>query len=77
MAMSDLEMDLVLAKARIAELEKELAEAVKHGRWVYDEHEMEWCCSECLRMAPIGLSAYILSDYCPKCGAKMDGGSDG
>lgn len=46
---------------------------VKHGRWVYDEHEMEYSCSECLISAPIGMSSYILHKYCPNCGARMDG----
>lgn len=41
------------------------------GEWRYDEVEMEWSCSECLREAPIGTSAYLLTDFCPHCGADM------
>ena len=44
------------------------------GRWVYDDGDLEWACSECLRAAHVNLGAvygYILSDYCPNCGADM------
>ena len=46
------------------------------GRWVYDEGNLEWACSECLCAAHVNLGAisgYILSDFCPNCGAKMEG----
>ena len=46
------------------------------GRWVYEDGNLEWACSECLRAAHVNLGAisgYILSDYCPNCGAKMEG----
>lgn len=36
------------------------------GQWVYDECNLEWACSECLREAHVNLGAisgYILSDY--------------
>ena len=45
------------------------------GRWVYDDGNLEWTCSECLRVAHINwgaTSGYILSDFCPNCGAKME-----
>jgi Zn finger protein HypA/HybF involved in hydrogenase expression len=45
--------------------------AVVHGRWVNGHYDDEglvcWCCSHC---------AYIdedMSNYCPNCGARMDG----
>ena len=44
------------------------------GRWVYDEGNMEMACSECLCAAHVRCGDkydYILSDYCPNCGAKM------
>ena len=45
------------------------AEPVKHGRWMYPFY-----CSEC------GFEPYYASDmqynYCPNCGARMDGDSD-
>lgn len=51
---------------------------VKHGRWVEQEHEdwkwsKEYRCSECgqyrLVTTPVGREW----NYCPSCGAKMDG----
>lgn len=46
------------------------------GRWVYDEGNLEWACSECLCAAHVSfgaISGYILSGFCPNCGAKMEG----
>lgn len=66
------------------------AEPVRHGRWVdrygdkYDNHLYE--CSECKGKAlyrfevdELGkeIAVQDLSDYCPHCGAKMDGGGSG
>lgn len=68
-------------------------DAVKHGRWVvYKSDEPYGCkdskedwykCSECGKDA-LGrcyedewYSCPILSDHCPKCGARMDGEDDG
>lgn len=41
---------------------------VRHGRW--EEYEKIWWCSEC------GFETGLRWDYCPDCGAKMDGGED-
>ena len=55
------------------------AEPVRHGRWLYNYYPTvwyghgeppEWVCSECEERA------YNTYDYCPNCGAKMDGGKD-
>lgn len=55
---------------------------VVHGRWISwekagnfvpspDRHE----CSVCHDAAQVLVNGFeLLSDYCPKCGAKMDGG---
>ena len=62
------------AIARIGKLEP-----VRHGRWLYTYYPTvwyghgeppEWVCSECEERA------YNTYDYCPNCGAKMDGGKD-
>lgn len=51
-------------------------EPVRHGRWLYNSYPTvwyghgeppEWVCSECEERA------YNTYDYCPNCGAKMDG----
>ena len=55
------------------------AEPVRHGRWSYNYYPTvwyghgeppEWVCSECEERA------YNTYDYCPNCGAKMDGEAD-
>ena len=57
---------------------------VEHGRWISweeagnfvpspDRHE----CSVCHDAAQVLVNGFeLLSDYCPNCGAKMDGGAD-
>lgn len=57
---------------------------VVHGRWISweeagnfvpspDRHE----CSVCHDAAQVLVNGFeLLSDYCPNCGAKMDGGAD-
>lgn len=49
-------------------------DAVEHGRWVWSEENKCWICSNCKRSA---LNNYrgnsTDSNYCPNCGAKMDG----
>lgn len=45
---------------------------VVHGRWVGVEFDTVFVCSNC------GLVVgWELSNYCPNCGAKMDGDADG
>lgn len=49
------------------------AEPVRHGRWRFcgeDRWNDAFECSEC------GKIAMENSDYCPHCGAKMDGGNN-
>lgn len=61
---------------------------VKHGKWYWDLNGMDWGlgawkCSECAcrnnnlpmnsRINPLRFSG---SNYCPNCGAKMDGGNE-
>lgn len=52
---------------------------VRHGRWIENTDGI-YCwieCSECGGAAPRDIDAEIvLSNYCPNCGAKMDGGAD-
>ena len=49
---------------------------VRHGRWISVPHKLARVCSVCNRDEPykfadINIDVY---DYCPNCGAKMDGG---
>ena len=50
---------------------------VRHGRWVSVPHKLARVCSMCNRDEPykfadIDADVY---EYCPNCGAKMDGGA--
>ena len=50
---------------------------VRHGRWISVPHKLARVCSVCNRDEPykfadIDADVY---DYCPNCGAKMDGGN--
>ena len=50
---------------------------VVHGRWISAPHKLARVCSVCNRDEPykfadIDADVY---DYCPSCGAKMDGGN--
>lgn len=50
---------------------------VRHGRWVSIPHKLARVCSVCNRDEPYKF-ADIDADvynYCPNCGAKMDGGA--
>ena len=57
-------------------------DAVKHGRWLYDSGSGKYFCSACDEYALSfkkdtlyggDLYEVCLTDYCPNCGAKMDG----
>lgn len=73
-----------LAEARydwILELKKQLADIqpVRHGRWIVEDEDYEdsiYICSACgyeFVITAGDLESNELN-YCPKCGAKMDGG---
>ena len=63
------------AKREIAEMPAADVAPVVHGRWNADE-----TCSVCGEKSTEGLDAtkwnYWFPNYCPNCGAKMDGGAD-
>jgi len=55
---------------------------VRYGCWNADKEDVEWGnsliryrCSKCNKRPPFDKEEYkfILSPYCPNCGAKMDG----
>ena len=64
------------------------AEPVRHGEWIYDPNATDWgiggyVCSECHTKNnnlpcnefknPL---RFVGSNFCPHCGAKMDGGTN-
>lgn len=77
-AIESLNRDLDFA-VRAAEAEYEIVR--KHGRWIPDKEDVEWGnslihyrCSECKERPHFDKEKYrfILSPFCPNCGAKMD-----
>ena len=50
---------------------------VEHGYWKESANldECFWICSEC-RFCSVALAAPNLYQYCPNCGARMDGDAD-
>ena len=51
---------------------------VRHGRW--EKQSGLYSCSECGTTCPYDVQADVIEywacNYCPHCGAKMDGGAD-
>ena len=51
---------------------------VVHARWIYVEETLAtssgYCCSACRRPRWLSPDVPEVFKYCPKCGAKMDGG---
>ena len=53
------------------------AAPVRHGRWISDEGDVLFHCSECETQISTSWDYDDLQwNYCPDCGAKMDGGVD-
>ena len=63
----------------IDDADPEDAQPVRHGRWILEDDfeivEQRLRCSKC-GWWTIDLSVDGSYNYCPKCGAKMDGGED-
>ena len=68
---------------RIKDITAADVEPVRHGQWIYNIESGEYLCSTCGENALsfrkdtlYGLDLYetCLTDYCPNCGARMDGG---
>lgn len=47
---------------------------VRHGRWIATNDENKKRCSECDIIHLIAQYPHGKANYCPNCGAKMDGG---
>lgn len=60
----------------------EKSKLVVHGRWerltgmMPPEYQGKRCCSICGKLATEWKGHELLTDYCPNCGAKMDGGAN-
>ena len=53
---------------------------VRHGRWIKENSRKKsylWICSNCRKIAYFcGGAGKCAYQYCPNCGARMDGGED-
>lgn len=49
---------------------------VRHGRWIAIKVPNEWDKGQCSECRSIFNSSVYGTNYCPKCGAKMDGGAE-
>lgn len=69
---------LIDADSLQAKLERKKADVapVRHGRW--EKQSGLYSCSECGTTCPYDVQADVIEywacNYCPNCGAKMDGG---
>lgn len=64
--------DYAAAFAEIAHHPAADVEPVRHGRWIEYQTPHIICCSCC----DWGTGLNGKTDFCPNCGAKMDGGQD-
>lgn len=49
---------------------------VRHGRWIAIKVPNEWDKGQCSECRSIFNSSVYGTNYCPKCGTKMDGGAE-
>lgn len=70
----------------LAEIPSEDVQPVKHGKWIFQNRNDEdgryiYHCSECdfeVRVFSCNFLSWKMHEkYCPGCGARMDGDSDG
>lgn len=74
------------AKMAICDLPAADVAPVRHGRWLHTEEPLGWKDVDCMECSACHDSWIIEEDYCfddmplwnycPSCGAKMDGGED-
>ena len=62
---------LLEIKFKIDRLPTADVEEVRHGEWKEAEGGLFYCCTNCGYIVE-----YQLTNYCPRCGAKMDGGKE-
>lgn len=57
-------------------------EPVRHGRWLWHEESFDYECSDCHcrfdynKTYELFDHGFQFANYCPYCGAKMDGGAE-
>lgn len=57
-------------------------EPVRHGRWIWHEESFDYECPDChcrfdySKTHELFDHGFQFANYCPNCGAKMDGGAE-
>lgn len=68
------------ALAKVNDISTADVAPVKHGRWIDDKVSFYLGCSECGCFLEYAVDTFIDNgdhyNYCPNCGARMDGGAD-
>lgn len=67
---------LMLCKLASDEFKEVDVEPVRHGRWIETNDDTKKRCSECDVIHLIAQYPHGNANYCPNCGAKMDGDAD-
>jgi len=67
-SMIHIKLQLLLNDAPAADVQE-----VKHAIWFRDPKKHNcWCCSHCGKFAMSDCHLWLLTNYCPHCGAKME-----
>ena len=78
----DIVDDTLNIVARIEKIPAADVAPVVHGHWIWHEEEFEYECSACHcrfdynHMFELFDHGFQYANWCPNCGAKMDGGAD-
>lgn len=70
------------AKRVLADMAAADVAPVVHGKWVHSRHDRSSEQFEVVKCSRCGLEAYAMAyhvrdgNYCPRCGARMDGGTE-
>lgn len=71
------------AKRVLADMDAADAAKVVHGKWVHSRYDRSSGQFDVVKCSRCGLEAYAMAyhvrdgNYCPRCGARMDGGNEG
>lgn len=68
-------VDVYILESILAGMPAVDAAPVVHGRWIFNQEQWTWDCTNCKGWVGSGVRIRGY-EYCPNCGAKMDGGND-
>lgn len=68
-------VDVYILESILAGMPAVDAAPVVHGRWIFNQEQWTWDCTNCKGWVGSGVRIRGYN-FCPNCGAKMDGGND-